>query len=161
MLSTEVARGDRYSSVLVSLLDVDYVVTNRAEIGEVIDVSSKLLDDRIAQTQRQALKSAFFRTPLKIEIVLVLPILVRQIWIRAKHRQGISAQPIDPGEVITSAQKKRALARSIEILNLNTGITRIPTPRRSEVGVPPRLGESRSKQCLADRQFYFDPELVA
>src|SRR5947199_8810759 len=103
--------------MLLSLLELDHVVKNRTEVGKVVDVPSKLLDDRIAQTQRQALQSAFFGAPLKIKIVLVLPILIRLIRVRAKHRQSISAQPVDPGKVITSAQKKRALARSIEILN--------------------------------------------
>ena len=61
------------------LLELDHVIKNRAEIGEVIDISSKLLDDRIAQTQRQALQNAFFRAPLEIEIELVLSILPRLI----------------------------------------------------------------------------------
>ena len=58
------------------LLELDHVVKNRAEIGEVVDVPSKLLDDCIAQTQRQALQNAFFGAPLEIKIELVLPILV-------------------------------------------------------------------------------------
>ena len=61
----------------LSLLELDHVVKNRAEIGEVVDIPSKLLDDRIAQTQRQTFQSAFFGAPLEIKIELVLPILVR------------------------------------------------------------------------------------
>jgi hypothetical protein len=63
--------------VAASLLELDHVVTNRAEIGKVVDISSKLLDDRIAQTQRQALQNAFFGAPLEIKIELVLPKLPR------------------------------------------------------------------------------------
>src|SRR5438046_5715985 len=103
--------------MLVSLLELDHVVKNRAEVGEVVDISSKLLHHRIAQTQRQALQNAFFGTPLEIEIELVLPILPRLIRIRAKHPQGIGAQAVDPGNVITSPEKKRALTGSIEVLN--------------------------------------------
>jgi hypothetical protein len=51
LLIPEVARGDRHSSMLVSLLELDHVVTNRTEIGEVVDVPSKLLHNRVAQTQ--------------------------------------------------------------------------------------------------------------
>ena len=60
-----------------SLLELDHVVKNRAEIGKVVDIPSKLLDDRIAQTQRQALQNAFFGAPLEIKIELVLPKLAR------------------------------------------------------------------------------------
>ena len=77
VVDQEVAGCDRRSYMLLSLLKLDYVIKNRAEIGEVVDVPSKLLDDGIAQTQRQTLQSAFFGTPLEIEIELVLPILVR------------------------------------------------------------------------------------
>ncbi len=70
------AQGSR-SSMLVSLLELDHVVTNRTKIGEVVDISSKLLNDRIAQTQRQTLQNAFFGAPLEIEIELVLPKLPR------------------------------------------------------------------------------------
>src|SRR6187401_2122431 len=111
--------------MLPSLLELNHIVKNRAEIGEVIDISSILLDDRIAQTQRQTFQSAFFRAPVKINIVLVLPILIRQIRIRAKHREGISAQLVDPWKVVTDPKKKRTLTVSIEGLNLNTGITGI------------------------------------
>src|SRR6185312_8844654 len=114
--------------MLLSLLELDHVVKNRAEIGEVIDVPSKLLDDSIAQTQRQTFQNTFFGTPLKIKIELVLPILVRQVRVRAKHRQGVGTQPVDPGKVITSSKKKRALTRSIEVLNLNAGVAGIATP---------------------------------
>src|SRR5439155_22955267 len=122
LLIPEVARGDRHSSMPVSLLELDHVVTNRAEIGKVVDVPSKLLHNRIAQTQRQALQNAFFGAPLEIKIKLVLPILAGRIRVRAKHRQGIGAQAVDPGKVITSPKKKRTLTSSIEILNLNTAI---------------------------------------
>src|SRR5205814_10408351 len=91
------------------LLKLDYVVKNRAEVGKVVDVAAKLLDNCIAQTQGQTFQSAFFRAPLEIEIELVLPILIRQIGVRAKHRQRIGAQPVDPGKVITSAEKKCTL----------------------------------------------------
>jgi uncharacterized protein YejL (UPF0352 family) len=63
--------------VPAGLLELDNVVKNRTEVGKVVDVSSKLLYDRIAQTQRQALQNAFFRAPLEIEIELVLPKLPR------------------------------------------------------------------------------------
>ncbi len=63
--------------MLVSLLELDNVVKNRTEVGKVVDISSKLLDDCIAQTQRQALQSAFFGAPLEIKIELVLPKLPR------------------------------------------------------------------------------------
>src|SRR5207302_8651099 len=79
LLFPDVARGDRHSSLPVSLLELDHVVTNRAEIGEVVDIPSKLLDDRVAQTQRQALQNAFFGAPLEIKIELVLPILPRLV----------------------------------------------------------------------------------
>src|SRR5213080_2529455 len=160
-LFPEVARGDRHSSLPVSLLELDHVVTNRAEIGEVVDIPSKLLHHRIAQTQRQALQNAFFGAPLEIKIELVLPILARRIRIRAKHRQGISAQPVDPGKVITSPEKKRALTRSIEVLDLNAGIAGIAAPRVLQVGSPPGVGESRGKQRLLDGQVYFEAELMA
>src|SRR5438876_6168731 len=142
-------------------LELDHVVTNRTEIGEVVDVPSKLLHNRIAQTQRQALQNAFFGAPLEIKIELVLPKLPRLIRVRAKHRQGISAQPVDPGKVITSPEKKRALTGSIEVLNLNAGIAGIAAPRVLQVGSPPGVGESRSKQRLPDGQVYFDAELMA
>src|SRR5438874_6579197 len=161
LLFPEVARGDQHSSLPVSLLELDHVVTNRAEIGEVVDVPSKLLDDRVAQTQRQALQNAFFGAPLEIKIELVLPILARRIRVRAKHRQGIGAQAVDPGKVITSPEKKRTLTSSIEILNLNTGIAGITAPWVLQVGSPPGVGESRGKQRLPDGQFYFEAELMA
>ena len=63
--------------MLLSLLELDHVVKNRAEIGEVVDITSKLLDDRIAQTQRQTLQNAFGWRKLKIKIELVLPKLPR------------------------------------------------------------------------------------
>src|SRR5437867_2890643 len=160
-LFPEVARGDRHSSLPVNLLELDHVVTNRAEIGEVVDISSKLLDDRITQTQRQALQNAFFGAPLEIEIELVLPVLARGIRVGAKHRQGIGAQSVDPGKVITSPKKKRALAGSVEVLNLNTRIAGIAAPRVLQVGIPPGVGESRGKQRFLDGQFYFDAELMA
>src|SRR5947207_4148993 len=161
LLIPEVARRDRHSSVLVSLLELDHVVTNRAEIGEVVDVPSKLLHNRVAQTQRQALQNAFFGAPLEIKIELVLPKLPRLIRLRAKHRQGIGAQSVDPGKVITSPKKKRALTGPVEVLNLNTGIAGIAAPRVLHGGVPPGVGESRGKQRLLDGQFYFDAELMA
>src|SRR5436190_20130408 len=142
-------------------LELDHVITNRAEIGEVIDISSKLLDDRIAQTQRQALQNAFFGAPLEIKIELVLPKLPRLIRVRAKHRQGIGAQSVDPGKVITSSKKKGALAGPVEVLNLNTRIAGIAAPRVLQVGSPPGMGESRCKQRLLDRQVYFEAELMA
>src|SRR5204862_2358196 len=161
LLIPEVARGDRHSSLPISLLELDHVVTNRTEIGEVVDIPSKLLDDRITQTQRQALQNAFFGAPLEIKIELVLPKLPRLIRVRAKHRQAISAQSVDPGKVITSPKKKRALAGSVEVLNLNTGVARIPAPRILQVGIPPGVSESRGKQRLLDGQVYFDAELMA
>src|SRR6186997_1530127 len=91
----EEAGCDRRYYMLLGLLELDHVVKNRAEIGEVVDVPSKLLDDSIAQTQRQTLQSAFFGAPLEIEIELILPILVRQIRVRAKHRQGVGTQAVD------------------------------------------------------------------
>src|SRR5437773_7188655 len=147
--------------MLVSLLELDHVVTNRTEIGEIVDIPSKLLDDRITQTQRQALQSAFFGAPLEIKIELVLPILPRLIRVGAKHRQGIGAQSVDPGKVITSPEKKRALAGPVEVLNLNTRIAGIAAPRVLQVGSPPVAGESRGKQRLLDGQFYFAAELMA
>src|SRR6267143_3442670 len=161
LLIPEVARGDRHSSMLVSLLELDHVVTNRAEIGEVVDVPSKLLHNRVAQTQRQALQRAFFGAPLEIKIELVLPILPRLIRVGAKHRQGIGVQPFYPGKVINRPEKKRALTRSIEVLNLNTGIAGIAAPRALQVGSPPGLGKSRGKQRVPDGQVYFDAELMA
>src|SRR5881397_2077385 len=161
LLIPEVAQGDRHSSMLVSLLELDHVVTNRAEIGEVVDVPSKLLHNCVAQTQRQALQNAFFGAPLEIKIELVLPKLPRLIRIRAKHRQGIGAQSVDPGKVITSRKKKRALAGSIEVLNLNTRIAGITAPRVLQVGSPPGMGESRGKERLFDGQVYFEAELMA
>src|SRR5438093_1725006 len=142
-------------------LELDHVVTNRTEIGEVADIPSKLLDDRITQTQRQALQNAFFGAPLEIKIELVLPKLPRLIRVRAKHRQGIGAQSIDPRKVITSPKKKRAFPRSIEVLNLNTGIAGIAAPRVLQIRSSPGLGESRSKQCVPDGQVYFEAELMA
>src|SRR5437762_14300849 len=161
LLIPEVARGDRHSSLPVSLLELDHVVTNRAEVGEVVDIPSKLLDDRIAQTQRQALQNAFFGAPLEIKIELVLPILARRIRIRAKHRQGISAQPVDPGKVITSPKKKRALAGPVEVLDLNTRIAGITAPGVLQIRISPGMGESRGKQRLPDGQVYFEAELMA
>ena len=38
-----------------------------------MDISSKLLNNRVTQTQRQALQNAFGRPPLEIRIELVLP----------------------------------------------------------------------------------------
>src|SRR5213075_1766286 len=160
-LFPEVARGDRHSSLPVNLLELDHVVTNRAEIGEVVDIPSKLLDDRIAQAQRQALQNAFFGAPLEIKIELVLPILPRLIRIRAKHRQGIGAQSVDPGKVITSPKKKRALTGPIEVLNLNTGIAGIAAPWVLHGGIPPGVSERCRKQRVPDGQFYFGAELMA
>src|SRR5437016_11107212 len=136
--------------MLVSLLELDHVVTNRAEIGEVVDIPSKLLDDRIAQTQRQALQNAFFGAPLEIKIELVLPKLPRLIRVRAKHRQGIGAQSVDPGKVITSPKKKRALTGPVEVLNLNAGVAGISAPRVLQVGISPSVSEPRGKQRLLD-----------
>jgi uncharacterized protein YejL (UPF0352 family) len=42
-----------------------------------MDISSKLLDNRVTQTQRQTLENAFGRGPLEIRIELVLPKLRR------------------------------------------------------------------------------------
>src|SRR5438034_3316071 len=81
--------------------------------------------------------------------------------VRAKHRQAISAQSVDPGKVITGPEKKRALAGPVEVLNLDTGVARIPAPRILQVGIPPGVSESRGKQRLLDGQFYFDAELMA
>src|SRR4029077_5889219 len=145
----------------VSLLELDHVVKNRAEICKVVDISSKLLDDCIAQTQRQALQNAFFGAPLEIKIELVLPKLPRQVRVCAKHCQGVGAESVDPGKVITSPEKKRALAGPVEVLNLNTGIARIAAPRVLQVGSPPGVGESRGKQRLLDGQVQFEAELVA
>src|SRR5438034_6066010 len=142
-------------------LELDHVVTNRTEIGEVVDVSSKLLHNRIAQTQRQALQNAFFGAPLEIKIELILPKLPRLIRVRAKHRQGISAQPVDPGKVITSPEKKRALTRSIEVLDLNTGVAGIAAPGVLQIRISPGMGESRGKQGVPDGQVYFEAELMA
>src|SRR5213595_329584 len=161
LLIPEVARGDRHSSLPVSLLELDHVVTNRTEIGEVVDIPSKLLDDRITQTQRQALQNAFFGAPLEIKIELVLPILPRLIRIRAKHRQGIGAQSVDPGKVITSPKKKRALAGPVEVLNLNTRVAGITAPRVLQIGSPPGMGESRGKERLLNGQVHFEAELMA
>src|SRR5881275_1947070 len=161
LLIPEVARGDRHSSMPVSLLELDHIVTNRAEIGEVVDVPSKLLHNRVAQTQGQTLQDAFLGAPLEIKIELVLPILPRLIRIRAKHRQGIGAQSVDPGKVITSPKKKRALAGPVEVLNLNTRIAGIAAPRVLQVGSSPGMGESRGKQRLLDGQVYFEAELMA
>src|SRR5205814_6312178 len=74
---------------------------------------------------------------------------------------GISAQSVDPGKVITGPEKKRALAGPVEVLNLNTGVARIPAPRVLQVGISPSVSESRGKQRLLDGQFYFDAELMA
>ena len=49
---TQESLGRRYSRVAASVLELDHVVTNRPEIGKVVDIPSKLLDDCIAQTQR-------------------------------------------------------------------------------------------------------------
>src|SRR4029077_1879699 len=76
-------------------------------------------------------------------------------------RQGISAQPVDPGKVITSPEKKRALTGSIEVLNLNTRIAGIAAPWVLQVGGPPGLGESRGKQRVPDGHVYFEAELMA
>src|SRR4029453_2906001 len=126
-----------------------------------MDISSKLLDDRVTQTQRQALQNAFFGAPLKIEIELVLPVLASGIRVRAEHRQGISAQPVDPGKVITGPEKKRVFPGPVEVLNLNTGIAGITAPRVLQIGIPPGVSESRGKQRLPDGQFYFEAELMA
>src|SRR5438552_9679306 len=142
-------------------LELDHVVTNRTEIGEVVDVPSKLLHNCVAQTQRQALQNAFFGAPLEIKIELVLPILPRLIRVCAKHRQGIGAQSVDPGKVITSPQKKRALTGPVEVLNLNTGIAGITAPWVLHGGIPPGVSERRGKQRVPDRQFYFGAELMA
>src|SRR5213596_109479 len=142
-------------------LELDHVVTNRTEIGEVVDIPSKLLDDRITQTQRQALQNAFFGAPLEIKIELVLPKLPRLIRVRAKHRQGIGAQSVDPGKVITSPKKKRALTGPVEVLNLNTGIAGIAAPWVLHGGIPPGVSERRRKQRVPDRQFCFGAELMA
>src|SRR5437667_1424762 len=161
LLIPEVARGDRHSSMPVSLLELDHVVTNRTEIGEIVDIPSKLLDDRITQTQRQALQNAFFGAPLEIKIELVLPKLPRLIRVRAKHRQGIGAQSVDPGKVITSPKKKGALTGPVEVLNLNTGIAGIAAPWVLHGGIPPGVSERCRKQRVPDRQFYFGAELMA
>src|SRR4029079_11064018 len=123
-------------------------------------IPSKLLYDRIAQTQRQALENAFFGTPLDIKIELVLPKLPRQVRVRAKHCQGVGAQPVDPGKVITSPKKKRALASPVEVLNLNTRIAGIAAPRVLQVGSPPGMGESSGKERVPDGQVYFEDELM-
>src|SRR5207302_921920 len=91
----------------------------------------------------------------------VLPILPRWIRVCAKHRQGIGAQAVDPGKVITSPQKKRALTRPVEVLNLNTGIAGIAAPWVLHGGIPPGVSERRRKQRVPDRQFYFGAELMA
>src|SRR5512133_1950839 len=126
-----------------------------------MDISSKLLDNPVTQTQRQTLEHAFGRGPLEIRIELVLPKLRCWIRVRAKHRQGISAQSVDPGKLITSPEKKRALTGPVEVLNLNTGVAGIAAPRALHSGVPPLVSESRGKQRLLDGQFYFDAELMA
>src|SRR5207244_12147599 len=90
----------------VGLLKLDHVITNRTEVGQVMDISSKLLDNPVTQTQRQTLENAFGRGPLEIRIELVLPKLRRRIGVRAEHRQGISAQSVAPGKVITGPEKK-------------------------------------------------------
>src|SRR4029450_6927923 len=149
------------SSVPAGLLELDHVITNRTEVGQVMDISSKLLDNRITQTQRQTLQNAFLGAPLEIKIDLVLPKLPRLIRVCAKHRERIGTQPVDPGKIITSSEKKRAFAGSIEVLDLNTGIAGIAAPRVLQVGIPPGLSESRGKQRLLDGQFYFDAELMA
>src|SRR5438045_4210230 len=146
--------------MLVSLLELDHIVTNRAEVGEVVDISSKLLHHRITQTQRQALQNAFFGAPLEIKIELVLPKLPRLIRVRAKHRQGIGAQSVDPGKVITSPKKKRALTGPVEVLNLNTGIAGIAAPWVLHGGIPPGVSERRRKQRVTDRQIYFGAEFM-
>ena len=61
----------------ISLLELDHVITNRTEVGQVMDISSKLLDNPVTQTQRQTLENAFGRGPLEIRIELVLPKLRR------------------------------------------------------------------------------------
>jgi hypothetical protein len=42
-----------------------------------MDISSKLLDNRVTQTEREALENAFGRGPLEIRIELILPKLGR------------------------------------------------------------------------------------
>src|SRR5678816_3078452 len=126
-----------------------------------MDISSKLLDNPVTQTQRQTLENAFGRGPLEIRIELVLPKLRRGIRVRAKHGQGISTQSVDPGKVITGPEEKRALAGPVEVLNLNTGVARISAPWVLQVGIPPGVSESRGKQRLLNGQFYFDAKLMA
>src|SRR5207248_1849820 len=99
--------------------------------------------------------------PLEIKIELILPKLPRLIRVRAKHRQGIGAQSVDPGKVITSPKKKRALTGPVEVLNLNTGIAGIAAPWVLHGGIPPGVSERRRKQRVPDRQFYFGAELMA
>src|SRR5438034_10421199 len=81
--------------------------------------------------------------------------------VRAKHRQAISAQSVDLGKVITGPEKKRALAGPVEVLNLDTGVARIPAPLILQDANPSGVSESRGKQRLLDGQFYFDAELMA
>src|SRR5438093_13478604 len=88
LLIPEVARGDRHSSLPVSLLELDHAATNRAEIGEAVDIPSKLLDDRVAQTQRQSLQNACSGAPLALIIDLVLSILPSLVQVCAKTPQA-------------------------------------------------------------------------
>jgi hypothetical protein len=60
-----------------SLLELDHVITNGAEVGQVMDIPSKLLDNRVTQTERETLENAFRRGPLEIRIEFVLPKLRR------------------------------------------------------------------------------------
>src|SRR4030095_1030349 len=130
----------------VSLLELDHVVTDRAEVSQVIDIPSILVDERIAETQRQILEAAFFWRKLQIEIVLVLPKLPRLIRGRAKHPQRIGAQPFDPGKVITSSDKERTFTGPEEVLHLDTCIAGITAPRVPQGDIPPGISGSRGKQ---------------
>ena len=112
------------------MLELDHVVTDHAEVSQVIDISSKLVDEGVAETQRQILEAAFFWRKLQIEIVLVLPKLPRLIRGRAKHPQGIGAQPFDPGKFITSPEKDRTLT----------------APRVPQGDIPPGISGSHGKQ---------------
>src|SRR5206468_12748819 len=110
-----------------------------------------LPDDRIAWTQRQTLPNAFFGARLEIEIELVLPVRRRCSRVGAEHRRGVGVQPVDPGKVVTSPKKKRALSGPVEVLNLNAGVAGISAPWVLQVGISPSVSEPRGKQRLLDR----------
>src|SRR4051794_21944644 len=109
-------------------LELDHVVHDCAEIGEVINIPAMLIDHRVTHPDRESLHATFLGGPLEVQVVLILPVGSGRVGLRAEHSQGIGAQPVDPGNVVTDPEEKRAFTRPVEVLHLNTGVAGITAP---------------------------------